>query len=89
MRLKVKVGQKGQVLIPKLLREKYGIRENERVTIEAKEDGLVVRGRPPIEETVSSLQTHLNKLRAAGVGGSKLGDLKGVHQEMEYEVKAS
>ena len=43
VRLRLKVGPKGQVVIPKLLREKYRIRENDYVLVELREDELAIR----------------------------------------------
>ncbi|WP_353739571.1 AbrB/MazE/SpoVT family DNA-binding domain-containing protein, partial [Thermofilum sp.] len=40
VKLRLKVGPKGQVVIPKVLREKYGIRENSYVLVEARENEL-------------------------------------------------
>jgi len=39
----VKVAKKGQVVIPKPLREKFRIREDSRVTLVATEEGIVIR----------------------------------------------
>jgi AbrB family looped-hinge helix DNA binding protein len=33
VKLKLKVGPKGQIIIPKMLREKYGIKENGYVIV--------------------------------------------------------
>jgi AbrB family looped-hinge helix DNA binding protein len=41
LKLRLKVGPKGQIIIPKILREKYGIRENDYVFIEIRDDELV------------------------------------------------
>lgn len=44
VRLKVKVGPKGQIIIPKALRKKYGIKENDQVFLEIREDEIAIRG---------------------------------------------
>jgi len=49
VKLKLKVGEKGQVLIPKLFRDKYGIREGEEIAMEPREEGLLLKGRPSKE----------------------------------------
>ena len=38
VRVKVKVGEKGQIVIPKMLREMLGIEPRKYVTIEMQED---------------------------------------------------
>jgi len=39
---KVKVSQKGQVVIPKSLRDKFGIKEGEEVLVEESKKGILV-----------------------------------------------
>jgi len=39
---KVKVSPKGQIVIPKLLRDKFGIKEGEEVIVEGLEEGVLV-----------------------------------------------
>jgi AbrB family looped-hinge helix DNA binding protein len=86
--LRLRVGDKGQILIPKVLREKYGVREGEQVLIEPRDEGILVRGRPSREEVLAALERHISKLRSSGVKGPRLGDLKAVCLEMEFEEKA-
>lgn len=42
VRVKVKVGEKGQIVIPKMLREMLGIEPKKFVTIELQEDRAVI-----------------------------------------------
>ena len=42
--LRFKVSPKGQVVIPKLIRERYGISVNDYVIVELREDGILLRG---------------------------------------------
>lgn len=42
VRVKVKVGEKGQIVIPKMLREMLGIEPKKFVTIEMQEDRAVI-----------------------------------------------
>jgi AbrB family looped-hinge helix DNA binding protein len=42
VKLRLKVGPKGQIIIPKILCEKYGIRENDYVFIELRDNELVI-----------------------------------------------
>lgn len=86
VKLRLKIGEKGQILIPKLFREKYGIKEGEEVTMELREEGLFLKGRPSKEDVLASLKEHAAKLRSKGIAGSRLGDLKALYLEMEYEV---
>ncbi|MGI0086201.1 MAG: AbrB/MazE/SpoVT family DNA-binding domain-containing protein [Nitrososphaerales archaeon] len=79
------MGQKGQILIPKIFREEYGIREGEEIAMEPREEGLLLKGRPSKEDAISSLRDHLAKLKSLGISGSKLGELKETYQEIEYE----
>jgi len=39
---KVKVSPKGQIVIPKELRDKFGIKEGEEVIVEELEEGVLV-----------------------------------------------
>jgi AbrB family looped-hinge helix DNA binding protein len=50
VKLRLKVGPKGQIIIPKILREKYGIRENDYVFIEIRDNELVITRDPTIDE---------------------------------------
>jgi AbrB family looped-hinge helix DNA binding protein len=52
VKLRLKVGSKGQIIIPKMLREKYGIKENDYVLIEVRGEELVIMRAPSIEETL-------------------------------------
>ncbi|MGI0081007.1 MAG: AbrB/MazE/SpoVT family DNA-binding domain-containing protein [Nitrososphaerales archaeon] len=40
------MGQKGQILIPKIFREEYGIREGEEVAMEPREEELLLKDSP-------------------------------------------
>lgn len=85
--LRIKVGSKGQVLIPKILRDKYGIEEGRSVTMEPTAEGLLIRGRPSRSETMARLRDHVEKVRGVGVRGPNLGDLRRVYLEMEFEER--
>ncbi len=39
----MKVGSRGQIVIPKILRDNFGIFENSEVLIEADEEGIKIR----------------------------------------------
>jgi len=85
--VRLKVGEKGEVLIPKLFRDKYGIKNGEEILMEPREDGLLLRGRPSKEEALLALRRHSLKVRSLNIKGSKLGELKNTYQEMEYSHK--
>ncbi|MBS7653308.1 AbrB/MazE/SpoVT family DNA-binding domain-containing protein [Candidatus Bathyarchaeota archaeon] len=82
---RVKVGNKGQILIPKLFRDRYGIEEGRLVIIEPTAEGILVRGRPPPEVIMAKLEEHAKKVREMGVIGPSLGELKEAYLEMEFE----
>jgi AbrB family looped-hinge helix DNA binding protein len=46
VKLRLKVGPKGQIVIPKILREKYGIKENGYVLVDVREGGLAITRAP-------------------------------------------
>jgi len=64
--LRVKVGNKGQILIPKIFRDKYGIEEGRLVMIEPTVEGLLIKGRPPPDEVMARLEEHVEKIREWG-----------------------
>ncbi|MGI0078663.1 MAG: AbrB/MazE/SpoVT family DNA-binding domain-containing protein [Nitrososphaerales archaeon] len=43
MRIKVKLGDKGQLVIPKVVRESIGLRENGSAVLEVKENVIEIR----------------------------------------------
>jgi AbrB family looped-hinge helix DNA binding protein len=83
--LRIKVGPKGQILIPKVFRDRYGLREGDVVMIEPEEDGVLIRGTPSAQETDREIERHLSELKARGITGPRLGELKKVYLEMEFE----
>ncbi|WP_309493611.1 AbrB/MazE/SpoVT family DNA-binding domain-containing protein [Candidatus Hecatella orcuttiae] len=83
--LKVKVGSKGQILIPKILRERYGINQGESVTIEPASEGLLIRGKPSPDEVMRRLKNHVEKIKTMATEEPKLGDLKKTYLEEEFE----
>lgn len=83
--LRIKVGPKGQILIPKIFRDRYGLGEGDFVVIEPGEEGVLIRGRPSPQETKQEIERHLSELKAKGIRGARLGELKKVYLEMEFE----
>lgn len=85
MELRIKVGPKGQILIPKVFRDRYGLEKGEVAVIEPGEEGVLIRGRPSQLETDRVIERHLSELKAKGIRGPRLGELKKVYLEMEFE----
>ena len=85
VRLRLKVGEKGHILIPKLFRERYGIKKGDEIAMEPTEAGILLKGRATREEFLSLLEEHRSKLKAHKIRGSTFGDLRGTYQEREYE----
>ena len=85
--LRVKVGEKGQIIIPKILRDRYGIQEGAQVMIEPLEEGVLIKGRPSPEEVMSRLGKHAERIKKLGVSGPRLGDLGKICLEIEFEEK--
>ncbi len=88
MTLKLKVGKKGYIILPKAIREAVGIDEGDELIVEIK-DGIVlkpVNKRVDPEEVKEALRKHVEKLM--GVQGRrepKPGELAGAHlEEFEY-----
>ncbi len=82
VKLKVKVGPKGQIVIPKMLRRKYGIRENNQVILEIREDEIVIRGPRSIEETLEWIRERRKEVKGQE---ARLGDLVEIDLEEEFE----
>jgi len=78
LKLRLKVGPKGQIIIPKILREKYGIRENDYVFIELRDNELVITRAPSIDETLEWLRLRRKRLKARQ---ASLGELSEVDLE--------
>ncbi|MCD6244481.1 MAG: AbrB/MazE/SpoVT family DNA-binding domain-containing protein [Candidatus Korarchaeota archaeon] len=82
VRLKVKVGPKGQIIIPKMLRKKYGIKENDQVFLEIRENEIAIRSPRSIEETLNWIRERRKRIRGRE---ARLGDLADVDLEEEFD----
>ena len=82
VRIRVKVGPKGQIVIPKVFREAYKIREGWYAVLEPREEGLLLRGVEEPEEIVEWIGERRKRVR--GLEG-RLGDLALVDLEEEFE----
>jgi len=83
--LRIRVGSKGQILIPKVFRERYGIESNGFVILEPTDEGLLIRGRPSPEQVLAELRRHVEVVGKMG-SGARLGDLKETSLEEEFEA---
>jgi AbrB family looped-hinge helix DNA binding protein len=81
VKLRLKVGSKGQIIIPKMLREKYGIKENDYVLVEVRDEELAIMRAPSIEETLEWIKLRRGKLKAKQ---ANLGDLAEFDLEEEF-----
>ncbi len=84
VKLKLKVGPKGQIVIPKPLREAYNIREGGSVIIELRDDGILIKKIIKEEELFRWLKERKRKLKA---NIAKLGEVSKFNLEMEFEEK--
>jgi AbrB family looped-hinge helix DNA binding protein len=86
MTLKLKVGRKGVVVLPKALRESYGIEEGDSLIVEG---GECIALRPEKRRDVSRFEAgvreHTRRIRGLGVKGPKPGELSKIYLEMEFE----
>ena len=79
--IKLRVGPKGQIVIPKVFRKAYGIKEGGEVIVEPTEEGLIIKRKKASEELLKELLEW--KKTVGGIPG-KLGDLKSVDLEDEF-----
>lgn len=62
MKSRMRVGEKGQIVIPKEVRQKAGIKEGTQVTVEFREGEVVVkRAGPPAESFVDYFTSTYSK----------------------------
>ncbi len=87
MPLRLRVGRKGYVILPKAVREAVGIEEGDEVIVEIR-DGIVLK--PARSRDVSklreALRAHAERLRSLeGRREPRPGELSGVSLEEEFE----
>jgi len=86
--LKLRVGRKGYIILPKAIREAVGIDEGDEVIVEIK-DGIVlkpVRKNIDIEKLRKALEKHVEMLlRIPDKREPKPGELAGGYLEEEFE----
>jgi len=86
--IRIKVGSKGQIVIPKVFRDAYGIKEGCEVVIMPTEDGLIIKRKKSVEEIIETLKDYREKRRKAKAIG-KLGDLSEIDLEDEFDEDIS
>lgn len=80
-----KLGQKGQIHIPKLFIEHYGIKPGDEVILEVTDQGILIK---PISFAVSfrkAIEIHKKLQKNYKTNNAKLGDLKDSYLEEEFE----
>lgn len=82
--IRIRVGPKGQVVIPKVFRDVYGIKEGGEVVIIPTEEGLIIKSEKSVEEVIKTLKKYREKRRKIKAVG-KLGDLVEVDLEEEFD----
>ena len=84
VRLKVKVGPKGQIVIPKMFREAYRIKENGYAIIEPTDKGLLIKGIEEPDEIVKWIRERRKSVKCTRI--ARLGNLVGIDLEEEFET---
>ena len=88
MPLRLRVGRKGYIILPKAVREAVGIDEGDEVIVEIG-DGIILKPakrRVDEEEVRRALREHLERLREIRDRGEpKPGELAGAYLEEEFE----
>lgn len=56
VKLRLRVGPKGQIILPKIIREKLGIKPNSYVTVDLRENEVALQKRLEIEEFIEWLK---------------------------------
>ncbi|MCD6324598.1 MAG: AbrB/MazE/SpoVT family DNA-binding domain-containing protein [Desulfurococcales archaeon] len=86
MTLKLKVGRKGYIILPKSVREAVGVEEGDELVVEIR-DGILLKPvrKVDVEGVREALRKHLQVLRnLEGRKEPKLGDLRTVSLEGEF-----
>ena len=81
VKLRIKVGPKGQIIIPKVLREAYGIKEGGYVIVEPEDDKLIIRGVEDPRVILKWIRERRQRLKGKM---ARLGDLEKIDLEEEF-----
>lgn len=88
MTLRLRIGRKGYVILPKAIREAVGIEEGDEVLVEVR-DGIILRplkGKVNADDLKEALRKHAEKLRSVkGRREPKPGELGKAHLEEEFD----
>ncbi|MFP3286875.1 MAG: AbrB/MazE/SpoVT family DNA-binding domain-containing protein [Acidilobus sp.] len=84
--MKVEVGKKGYIIIPKSIRELVGIKEGDVLTLTVENGRIVLEPerRVSLSEVAKRLREHEERVRKYAKE-ARLGDLVGVSLEEEFE----
>lgn len=82
VRFKVKVGPKGQIVIPKPFRDAYGIKEGGFIVIEPKDAGMLIKNIKDPEETARWILERKKKIRGRR---ARAGELAEIDLEEEFD----
>jgi len=85
--LKIKVGKKGYVILPKAVREAVGIEEGDELIVEIK-DGILLKPvrKVDIEKLREALKKHVELIKTIqNKREPKPGELAGIYLEEEFE----
>lgn len=87
MTLKLRVGRKGYIILPKAIREAVGISEGDEVVVEVK-DGILLKpvGKIDTEKLKDALERHAELVKSLpNTIEPKPGDLAKIYLEEEFE----
>ena len=88
MPLKIKVGRKGYIILPKAIRDAVGIDEGDEVIVEVR-DGIILKPAKrsvDVEKLRESLRGHVEKLRRIpGRREPRPGELAEAYLEEEFD----
>ena len=83
--LRLRLGKKGYLIIPKILREKYGFKEGSWILVELRDDGILLKPGNSIDDLKNFFKLHVKRLQALNTKSPKPGELKGISLEEEFE----
>jgi len=84
--LKLKVGKKGYIILPKAIREAVGIDEGDELIVEIR-DGIILRPVRRVDRKGlrAALRSHLERIKDVPSSEPKPGELAEVRLEEEFE----
>jgi len=85
VKLLTKIGQKGQVVIPKPIRKIYGIKENSQVVMVLTKEGVLLKAPKSCEKIIMELKKRSEALRKKYKIKVREGEFKKLYLEKEFE----